>query len=79
MEFILKPCGFRKHWAKGIGNTYPIYLVQQFLRFTEFIKMMKSFDPRGNFRNSQLEAWFEVMDGLVIKAEEEEDSGEIPN
>jgi len=72
MESILKPFGFRKHWAKGTSNTDPTYLVQQFPRVAEFIKLMKSFDPMGKFRNTQLEAWFEVMDGLVTKAEEEE-------
>ena len=68
METRLKPIGFRKHWAKGLDNTDPTYLVQQFPRVTEFIKLMKTYDPEGKFRNAQAESWFETMDSLVTKS-----------
>ena len=65
MESCLKPIGFRKHWAKGLDNTDPTYLVQQFPRVTEFIKLMKEYDPEGKFRNAQAESWFDAMDNIL--------------
>lgn len=63
MEVLMKPFGFRKHWAKGMDNTNPSYVLEQFPRVTDFVKLMKSFDPSGKFRNAQAEAWFEAMEG----------------
>ena len=70
VENIFRPIGFRKHWAKGMDNTDPAYVATQFPRVGEFIKLMKSFDPEGKFRNTQAESWFSVMDSLSLKLEE---------
>jgi hypothetical protein len=67
IESVLKPIGFRKHWAKGMDNTDPGYVIEQFPRVREFVDLMKSFDPAGKFRNTQGESWFEMMDGIVAK------------
>lgn len=69
IEAVLKPIGFRKHWAKGMDNTDPFYVVEQFPRIAEFVNLMKAFDPSGKFRNTQGESWFKVMDDIVMKAE----------
>ena len=61
----MKPIGFRKHWAKGMDNTDPLYVVKQFPRIKEFVSLMKSFDPSGKFRNTQGESWFKVMDDVL--------------
>ena len=67
MQSMLHPFGFRKHWAKGMATSHDevVYLAGQFPRASEFVGLMKAFDPRGKFRNAQAEAWFRVMDGLV--------------
>jgi len=65
VETLLRPIGFRKHWAKGMDNTDPSYVVKQFPRVKEFVALMKSFDPSGKFRNTQGESWFKVMDDLL--------------
>ena len=72
IESILKPIGFRKHWAKGMDNTNPSYVVEKFPRIAEFVNLMKEFDPKGKFRNTQGESWFKVMDdNTVVKSEAE--------
>lgn len=71
IESKLKPIGFRKHWAKGMDNTDPYYVVEQFPRIAEFVNLMKEFDPQGKFRNTQGESWFKVMDDIVMKSEAE--------
>ena len=65
IESILKPIGFRKHWAKGLDNTDPQYVLKQFPRIHDFVALMKSFDPDGKFRNTQGESWYKTMDDLV--------------
>ena len=65
IESVVKPIGFRKHWAKGMDNTDPLYVVNQFPRIKEFVSLMKSFDPNGKFRNTQGESWFKVMDDIL--------------
>jgi len=69
IESILRPIGFRKHWAKGMDNTDPNYVVEQFPRVTDFVQLMKSFDPMGKFRNTQGESWFKVMDDIVTTSQ----------
>ena len=65
IESCLKPIGFRKHWAKGLDNTDPTYLVDQMPRIAEFIQLMRRYDPEGKFRNAQGTLWFKTMDGLL--------------
>lgn len=65
MEHTLKPIGFRKHWAKGLENTDPAYVVNQFGRIGEFVALMQEFDPEGQFRNKQGEVWYQQMIELV--------------
>jgi len=65
MEHVLKPIGFRKHWAKGMDNTNPAYVVKQFPMIGDFLALMKEFDPSGKFRNTQGESWYQMMDVLV--------------
>ena len=62
VENLLKPIGFRKHWAKGMDYTDPEYVAKQFPRVREFLSLMNEFDPSGKFRNSQCDAWFRMMD-----------------
>lgn len=69
IESILKPIGFRKHWAKGMDNTDPHYVVEQFPRVDEFVKLMKEFDPEGKFRNNQGESWYKMLDELLSAKE----------
>lgn len=65
IESKLKPIGFRKHWAKGMDNTDPMYVAEQFTQITEFVQLMKAFDPQGKFRNTQGESWFNVMEDMM--------------
>ncbi len=65
MEEALKPIGFRKHWAKGLENTDPSYVVDQFPRIQEFVNLMTEFDPEGKFRNKQGEIWYQEMKQLL--------------
>ena len=65
MEEALKPIGFRNHWAKGLENTDPSYVVNQFDRIGEFLELMRDFDPTGKFRNAQGEEWYQEMVELV--------------
>lgn len=67
IEAVLKPIGFRKHWAKGMDNTNPEYVARQFPQMSQFLKLMKEFDPDGKFRNTQGEGWFQMMDALFTE------------
>ncbi len=65
IEVCLRPIGFRKHWAKGMDNTDPHYVVKQFPRICQFIELMEEFDPEGKFRNTQGESWYKTISDLV--------------
>lgn len=66
IESVLKPIGFRMNWAKGMDNTDPHYVVEEFPRDAKlFAKLMKEFDPNGTLRNTQGESWFKVMYDLL--------------
>lgn len=65
MESLLKPIGFRKHWAKGMANTNPEYVATQFPDLRKFLTLMKEIDAHGKFRNTQSEGWFQMMDTVV--------------
>ena len=65
IEEVLRPIGFRKHWAKGLDNTSPEYAVKQFPMIRNFLSLVKKIDPNGKFRNTQGESWFEVMDDVI--------------
>ena len=67
MEKLLKPIGFRKHWAKGMDNTNPEYVLRQFPHVRQFLDLMTKFDPKGKFRNTQSEGWFRMMDDAVAR------------
>jgi len=67
VETLLKPIGFRKHWAKGMDNTNPEYVLSQFPDVKKFLSLMKEVDPGGKFRNTQSEGWFRMMDAEVAK------------
>lgn len=58
IETLLKTIGFRKHWAKGLDNTDPEYVVKQFPRLHEFISLTQAWDPDGKFRNNQSTSWY---------------------
>jgi hypothetical protein len=70
VEALLKPIGFRKHWAKGMDNTSPEYVATQFPELRKFLSLMKEFDPNGKFRNTQSEGWFQIMDAVVAENSE---------
>ena len=61
MESLLRPIGYRKHWAKGMDNTNPKYVLQQFPMARNFIKLLESFDPEGKFRNKEGDSWYRIM------------------
>ena len=61
IEALLKPIGFRKHWAKGMDNTDPKYVLSQFPKAGQFIKLMEAFDPDGKFRNYEGNSWYRMM------------------
>jgi len=65
MEEVLRPIGFRKHWAKGLENTDPAYVINQFSRIDEFVELMNKFDAAGKFRNKQGEEWYQQMTQLL--------------
>jgi len=67
MEELLKPIGFRKHWAKGMDNTNPEYVLRQFPQVRKFLNLMTEFDPEGKFRNTQSEGWFRMMEDEISK------------
>lgn len=67
MEETLKHIGFRKHWAKGLENTDPAYVVDKFSRIADFVELMKEFDPEGKFRNKQGEEWYRQMRQLLVQ------------
>jgi len=69
MEALLKPIGFRKHWAKGMDNTNPKYVLEQFPKAKEFIMLMRAFDPEGKFRNKEGSSWYRSMAQELLKAE----------
>ena len=71
IEAELKPIGFRKHWAKGLGNTDPSYVVTQFPNMKEFVKLIAQFDQNGKFRNIEGELWYQEMTELVSHQSEE--------
>ena len=67
MEDLLRPIGFRKHWAKGLENTDPAYVVDKFDRIADFVELMKDFDPEGKFRNKQGEEWYHQMRQILVE------------
>ena len=74
IEELLKPIGFRKHWAKGLGNTNPKYVVNEFPMIGEFMKIVKEYDPDGKFRNIEGEIWYQEISELVGERVESHDS-----
>ena len=74
IETVLKPIGFRKHWAKGLGNTDPSYVVTQFPKMKDFVKLMGELDREGKFRNVEGEQWYQDMKDLVDQFEVKEES-----
>lgn len=68
MEKLLKPIGFRKHWAKGLGNTDPKYVVNQFSGIQTFINLMADIDPNGKFRNREGDLWYKQMSEILAEA-----------
>jgi len=65
IETHLKTYGFRKHWAKGLGQTEPDQILEQFPRIPEFIKIMEQMDPDGKFQNKQATEWFKKMSFMI--------------
>ena len=66
MESLLRPIGYRKHWAKGMDNTNPKYVLQQFPMARHFIKLLESFDPEGKFRNKEGDSWYRIMSKEIL-------------
>lgn len=65
IEHKLKPIGFRKHWAKGLDNTDPEYVVKQFPMVPDFMELLNKIDPHGKFRNKQGDSWHDsILDCL---------------
>ena len=77
IESVLKPIGFRKHWAKGLGNTDPEYVVTQFPKMNKFIDLMSELDPEGKFRNIEGESWYQEMKVLVNQFAEHGDEEDV--
>jgi L-gulonolactone oxidase len=67
MEDLLEPIGYRKHWAKGMDHTNPDYIVRQYPRLEDFIKLMSKLDPHGKFRNKHTNLWFDQMKDSLHK------------
>ena len=67
MEEVLSPFGFRKHWAKGLENTDPSYIVDKFSRINDFLALIEEFDAEGKFRNQQGEKWYKQVKGLLLE------------
>merc|ERR1719330_1484485 len=67
IEEMLRPIGFRKHWAKGLQITNPEHIADQFNKVGKFLELMMEFDPKGKFRNSQGEFWYQEMKRLLHK------------
>ena len=65
IEALLKPIGFRKHWAKGLGNTDPAHIITQFPKVSKFVRLLDDFDGSGKFRNLEGEKWFQTMKYLL--------------
>jgi D-arabinono-1,4-lactone oxidase. len=65
MEKLLKPVGFRKHWAKGLAYTDPHYVVNQFPNINTFINLMGQIDPDGKFRNKQGDVWYQQISQIL--------------
>jgi len=65
MTSLLKQYGYRKHWAKGMDNSDPRYIVDQFPDIAKFIEAVKLIDPMGKFRNDEGESWFKALDRLT--------------
>jgi len=61
IEVILKPIGFRKHWAKGLDYTDPKFVIDQFPKSPEFLTIVDEFDPTGKFQNESGKKWFLEM------------------
>jgi len=62
MTSMLKQFGYRKHWAKGMDNSDPRYVIEQFPDIAKFIEAVKFIDPTGKFRNEEGELWFQALD-----------------
>lgn len=75
IEEILKPIGFRKHWAKGLQNTDPSYVVNQFPMIGEFVELVRSFDPKGKFLNQQGVVWYREITEILKERKEKKDGG----
>lgn len=69
VESLLQPIGFRKHWAKGLDQSNPESIMNQFNDMKKFLLIMKELDPDGKFRNIASENWFRIMNAAA-----EEDS-----
>ena len=61
IEFLLKPIGFRKHWAKGLDYTDPRFVIEQYPKSPDFLTIVEEFDPKGKFRNKSGSQWFLEM------------------
>ena len=73
IEEVLKPIGFRKHWAKGLQNTDPSYVVNQFPMIREFVELVRSFDPMGKFLNQQGVMWYSEITDILQERKEKKD------
>jgi len=61
MEDLLKPFGYRKHWAKGMCHSNPEYIIQQFPNVGQFVELVGTFDPDGKFRNIHIQLWYQAI------------------
>jgi xylitol oxidase len=57
VEETLEPFGARPHWGK-VFTTHPDVLARRYERYGDFTELMRQYDPRGKFRNDQLDRWF---------------------
>jgi hypothetical protein len=57
----LSQFGFRKHWAKGLENSRPELILDQFPQLAEFAGKVAEYDPQAKFQNDYTMDFFESI------------------
>ncbi len=54
IEAELSPFGVRPHWGK-LFTVHPRTLLSRYEKYSDFLKLLKEYDPKGKFRNGYLD------------------------
>lgn len=57
----LSQFGFRKHWAKGLENSRPELIIDQFPQLADFAGKVAEYDPDAKFQNDYTIEFFESI------------------